>query len=109
MPSPGDVVLCNYQGAQGKKWRPSVVVSSAIFHANSLDVIVGELTTQVVKANLPTNCLLQDWVAAGLHQASLFRVYFSMALEKKVFPIGRLTDRDWLEVQNRLRIGLAVT
>jgi len=110
MPSPGDVVLCNFQGAQGKKWRPGVVVSTDLFQAHSLDVIVGELTSRVAKAKMPTDYVLQDWAAAGLHQASAFRVYFTMDLQSQVSPpIGRLTDRDWHEVRARLRLGLDVT
>jgi mRNA-degrading endonuclease toxin of MazEF toxin-antitoxin module len=107
--TPGDVVLSNFLGAQGRKWRPGVVVSTHVCHANCLDVIVAELTSQVAKAHSPTDYALQDWKAAGLHQPSAFGVYFSMDLQSRVTRIGRLSDRDWQEAQARLRLGPAVT
>jgi hypothetical protein len=105
---PGDVVLCLFRGAQGRKWRPSVVVSIDVYHANCLDVILGELTTRLPKAHGPTDYVLQDWAKAGLHQSSAFRVYFSMSERSQVYLIGHLSDRDWQEVQARLRFGVAV-
>jgi mRNA interferase MazF len=107
--SPADVVLCNFQGAQGRKWRPAVVISTPVYHARGPDVIVSELTTQLAKAVTPTDYILQDWAAAGLHQPSAFRVFFSMELQAQVVSLGRLSDRDWQEVQACLRLGLAVT
>jgi len=109
MPGPGDVVLCHFLGARGRKWRPCVVVSTDLYHANGPDVIVAELTSQVAKARTPTDYVLQDWAAAGLHQPSAFRVYFTMELQTKVAVIGHLSGRDWQEVQARLRLALAVT
>jgi mRNA-degrading endonuclease toxin of MazEF toxin-antitoxin module len=109
MLAPGDVVLCDFVGAQGTKWRPAVVISTALYLANGIDVVVGELTTQLQKASLPTSYALQDWSAAGLHQRSVFRCYFSMAIQADCQPVGRLSDRDWQEVQARLRLALAVT
>lgn len=106
---PGDVVLSDFRGATSTKRRPGVVVSTDLYHAHNLDVIVGELTTRLAKATGPTDYLLQDWAAAGLHQPSAFRAYFSMAEQTAVVVIGRLSDRDWAEVQARLRIALAVT
>ncbi len=109
MPAPGDVVVCHFLGAQGWKWRPGVVASTDLYHAKGQDVIVGELTTQLAQAQTPTDYVLQDWAAAGLHQASAFRVYFTMGVEPGLRVIGRLSDHDWLEVQARLRLALAVT
>jgi mRNA interferase MazF len=108
-PAPGDVVLCYFQGAEGKKWRPSVVVSTDLFHAHSPDVAAAELTSKITKAHLPTDYVLQDWKSAGLHQPSAFRAYFNMELQSKLVRIGRVSNRDWLEIQARLRVGLAIT
>jgi len=85
------------------------VVSTDAYHARGSDVIVGEITRQLTKANTPMDYLLQDWAAASLHQPSAFRVYFSMELMSRIRLIGHLSDRDWQEVQARLRLGLAVT
>jgi mRNA interferase MazF len=109
MPQPGDVVVAYFLGAQGRKWRPAVVVSTDVYHANGSDLILGEITTQLAKARAPTDYILQDWAGAGLRQPSAFRVCFSMDLQSRVRPIGRLSDRDWQEVQARLRLGVAVT
>jgi mRNA interferase MazF len=109
MLAPGDVVVCEFMGAQGLKRRPAVIVSTDLYLANGIDAVVGELTTQLAKAAQPTSYALQDWSAAGLHQASVFRCYFSMALQASCVRIGHLSDRDWQEVQARLRLALAVT
>ena len=95
MPMPGDVVVCDFQGVQGVKRRPAVVVSTDVYHANCADVVTAELTTQMMKARQPTSYVVQDWSAAGLRQPSVFRCYFSMAFQTHVLLIGRLTDRDW--------------
>jgi mRNA interferase MazF len=109
MLSPGDVVLCDFVGAQGVKRRPGVVVSTDFYQANGIDVVVGELTSKLPKRTQPTSYALQDWATAGLRQPSVFRCYFSMHLQANCLPIGRLSDRDWQEIQARLRLALAVT
>ena len=106
---PGDVVLANLYGAQGPKRRPTVVISTDLYLGLKIDVVVSELTTRLVKATSPTDYVLQDWKAAGLHFPSAFRVYVGTVALAAVLQIGRLTDRDWQEVQARLRLGLAVT
>lgn len=112
MPMPGDVVfdvvLCNFAGAEGIKRRPAVVISTDLYHANGADLVEAELTTQLTKSVQPTSYALQDWLAAGLHKPSVFRCYFSMALQAQVWRIGHLTDRDWQEARTKLRLGLAV-
>jgi mRNA interferase MazF len=105
---PGDVVLERFRGAQMAKRRPTVVLSTALYHAHRPDLVLGHLTTQLHQATTPLDYVLQDWVAAGLHQQSAFRVYLDMADPADVTRIGHLSDRDWLEVQARLRLGLAV-
>jgi mRNA interferase MazF len=109
MPGPGDVVVCDFMGDQGVKRRPAVIVSTDVLHASGADVVAAELTTQLAKAGQPTSYALQDWSAAGLHQPSVFRCYFSMVRRAECWKIGHLSDRDWREAQARLRAGLAVT
>jgi hypothetical protein len=72
-------------------------------------VIVAELTTKVASATAPTDYVLQDWSAAGLHHPSAFRLYLNTPRVMAPTLIGHLSDRDWQEVQVRLRLGLAVT
>jgi mRNA interferase MazF len=108
MPRPGDVALVDFPGATGVKRRPVVVVSTDLYHAQRPDVIVCLLTTQIGAATSPTDYILQDWAAEGLHMPSAFRVYIGMRLEADAQVIGHLSDRDWQEVQSRLKLALAV-
>ena len=105
----GDVVVCDFPGVQGVKRRPAIVVSTGIYHAHGADVILGEITTQLGKAVSPTDHALRDWRLAGLHQPSAFRSFLVTLVRTDALQIGRLSDRDWQEVQSRLRLALAVT
>jgi mRNA interferase MazF len=108
MLQPGEVVLCDFLGAQGLKRRPAVAISTQALHSAGADAVAGELTTQRSKATQPTSYELQDWAAAGLRYPSVFRCYFSMIFQADAVVLGRLSDRDWQEVQARLRLALAV-
>jgi mRNA interferase MazF len=110
MPKPGDVVTVDFAGATGIKRRPTIVVSSDLYHANRPDLILAVLTTQVSSATSPTDYILQDWQSAGLHAPSAFRGYFGMSLPSAVHVIGHLSEQDWQEVQRRvaLTFGLPV-
>jgi mRNA interferase MazF len=106
---PGAVVVAHFLGARQAKPRPAVVISTDPYHSLRPDVILAILTTQMPTPLTPFDYLLQDWVAAGLHQPSVFRVYLGMAEARHVIGIGQLSDRDWQEIQARLRLALAVT
>jgi mRNA interferase MazF len=69
-PSPGTVVVIDFPGVATTKRRPALVVSTDLYHANRPDLILGLLTSEVAQATGPTDYGLQDWAAAGLHQAS---------------------------------------
>lgn len=107
MLKPGDVVKALFLGATGAKTRPSVVVSTDLYHSTHADVIVAELTTQLHKAVTPTDYVLQDWAAAGLHYPSAFRLYLNTRQDADLDYLGHLSDRDWDEIQVRLQLGLA--
>ncbi len=110
MPTPGDVVLVPFPGATGVKERPSVVVSSGLYHSCRPDVILGLITSQVAKSTTATDYVLQDWVAAGLQLPSAFRSNFiTLDVRIVIFQIGSLSTRDWAEIQARLRLALAIT
>lgn len=106
----GDVVLLYFPGIQIAKPRPAVVVSSAVYHAVRPDVIAALLTSQLRQATTATDYVLQDWSAAGLHAPSAFRSFIETFETREVLrKLGHLSDRDWAEVQARLRLALAVT
>jgi len=102
MASPGDVVVVRFQGAAEIKRRPAVVASSALYHQHRPDHVVGVLTSQVQSTTAPVDYVLQDWSVAGLHQPSAFRSYFNTVRASDVVVIGRLSDRDWQGVRQRL-------
>jgi mRNA interferase MazF len=104
----GDVVTVDFRGATGIKRRPAVVISTDLYHSTRPDVVLGALTTQIAGAISATDYLLQDWSAAGLHAQSAFRTYLNTAAANSVVVIGHLSDRDWQEIQSRLRLSLAV-
>jgi mRNA interferase MazF len=108
MPEPGDVVTVDFVGATGVKRRPAVVVSSHLYHAHRADLILDVLTTQITTAITPTDYVLQDWAAAGLHRPSAFRAYLGMATTAALHVIGRLSARDWGSVQACLMRALAM-
>ncbi|MGC8785016.1 MAG: type II toxin-antitoxin system PemK/MazF family toxin [Armatimonadota bacterium] len=105
---PGDVVLVDFAGATGIKRRPAVVISSETYHTHRPDVIVGVLTTRVSSATSPTDHVLEDWEEAGLHAPSAFRAYLGTVAAEDVKTVGRLSQRDWKEVQKRLQIALSL-
>jgi mRNA interferase MazF len=46
--SPGDVVVLDFPGVTGVKRRPTVVLSSAVYHTSRPDVVVGLITSQTI-------------------------------------------------------------
>jgi len=104
----GDVVTVSFVGATGVKRRPAVVVSSDVYHAHRPDLILASLTSQVGAAISPTDYVLQDWAAAGLHRPTAFRAYFGMALPSAVQVIGHLSDRDWQQIMGCVTRALAI-
>lgn len=104
---PGDVVTADFPGVTGIKRRPAVVVSSNEYHHVRPDVILAVLTSNVSSATEATDHVLSDWQAAGLHRPSAFRALLFTLPMGAVRPVGRLSDRDWLDVQSRLQIAIA--
>jgi len=80
-----------------------------MYHRSRPDVILALLTSQVANATAPTDYILQDWAQAGLHRPSAVRMFLATLPATTVTVIGHLSDRDWQEVQQRLRLALAVT
>jgi hypothetical protein len=85
-----------------------VVVSTDLYNSTRPDVILGELTSLIPAKLDPTDYILQDWAAAGLHRLSMFSVYLDTQMATQIIvPLGKLTDRVWQEVKARLRLGIA--
>jgi mRNA interferase MazF len=105
--NPGDVVTVDFPGVTGVKRRPAVVLSSTTYHATRPDVIVGLITTQ--KTDLgSTDYALQDWAAAGLRVASIFRSFLvTLPPSANLVRIGHLSERDWNGVRACVKSALA--
>jgi PemK-like, MazF-like toxin of type II toxin-antitoxin system len=91
---PGDVVIIDFPGVTGIKRRPTVVISSPVYHASRPDIVVGLLTSQTIALG-PTDYMLQGWVQAGLRVPSVFRSFFAtLPASTHPVPVGHLSDRD---------------
>jgi mRNA interferase MazF len=105
----GDVVLLDFPGAQITKRRPAVVLSSAQYHSECRDAIVGLITSQLNRANSATDHLLEDWKEAGLTQPSAYRTFLATIPRSAINRhIGRLSTRDLRSVRKCLQIGLSL-
>jgi mRNA interferase MazF len=108
MLKPGNVVIVDFPGATGTKRRPAVIISSTTYHKARPDIVLALLTSQVAKAIEPTDYVLKDWAKSGLRSPSAFRAYIATMPSRSATAIGHLSDRDWREVQDRLRTSLAI-
>ena len=105
---PGDVVTVEFPGVRGIKRRPAVIISTNTYHQYRPDVILALITSQVTNATAPTDYVLQDWAQAGLRRPSAVRMFLATLPTTVVTVVGHLSNRDWQEVQQRLRLALAV-
>jgi mRNA interferase MazF len=105
---PGDIVLIDFPGVTGIKRRPAVVVSTPLYHEARPDFILGLVTSRSVEP-APSDHQLVDWVQAGLKKPSTFRCFLvTLPRPSPVRRLGRLSERDWNEVQARLGSAVAV-
>ncbi|WP_417158833.1 type II toxin-antitoxin system PemK/MazF family toxin [Spirulina subsalsa] len=105
--TPGDVVTVDFPGVTGIKRRPAVVISSAQYHSNRPDVIIGLVTSQAKGLGV-TDYALQDWQTAGLRVASVFRSFIvTLPRSSNLVVIGQLSERDWQGVRACLKVALA--
>jgi mRNA interferase MazF len=103
----GEVIWIEFPGVVQTKRRPAVVLSSSTYHANRPDIIVGLITSQTSKATSPTDCLIQDWPAAGLRVPSAFRAFIvTLPASALVSTMGTLTPKDWTQVVARVKLAL---
>ena len=103
----GDVVVVDYPGVSGSKTRPAIVVSSDLYNSERPDIILGLVTSQLHQAKDSTDYILEDWKKAGLHSRSAFRAFLSTIPASQATIIGRLSDRDWQEIQLKLKLAIA--
>lgn len=109
MTQPGDVIIVDFPGATGTKRRPALVVSTDLYHQSRPDAILAVITSRLSSANSPTDYVLQDWSQAGLHKPSAFRSFLITMPASNLYVAGPLSDRDWNEVTERLKLAIEVS
>jgi mRNA interferase MazF len=99
----GDVVLVPfpYRDRDTTSTRPAVVVSSSAYNQTD-DLVIAAITSHPPRSSWDYE--LEDWSAAGLRIPSTVRMLLATVARSRVqLTIGRLIDREWAEVQQRVR------
>ncbi|HUQ68573.1 MAG TPA: type II toxin-antitoxin system PemK/MazF family toxin [Planctomycetaceae bacterium] len=99
----GEVVLVPFpfRDQLAEKTRPAVVVSGTEFNRSG-DVIVAAITSHPDRGAF--DIALGDWKAAGLQRPSTVRMLLAtLAADRIVLTIGRLTPADWARVDETIR------
>jgi mRNA interferase MazF len=99
----GDVVLVPfpYRDRLAESAPPAVVVSAAAYNEHG-DVVVAAVTSH--SPRVASDCALADWAKAGLRIPSTVRMLLATVASSRILlHPGRLTDRDWAQVQSRVR------
>ncbi|HFD39225.1 MAG TPA: type II toxin-antitoxin system PemK/MazF family toxin [Anaerolineae bacterium] len=107
----GDVVLVPfpYTDLTAAKTRPAVIVSSGRYHAIRSEFLLAFVTSRIAPAHPLLDYVLRDWQQAGLLKPSLVRPKIAAITESLVvYRIGALSARDLREVDQRLRVALAL-
>jgi mRNA interferase MazF len=100
---PGDVVLVPfpYRDRAAVSTRPAVVISCRAYNATE-DLVIAAITSHPPRASW--DCEIHDWRAAGLRLPSTVRMLLATVAGSRVqLTLGRLSDRDRGEVQQRIR------
>ena len=93
----GDVVLVPFS----YRARPAVVISANAYNQHG-DVVVAAITSHALRAAM--DFALRDWAAAGLKLPSTVQMLLATVASARILlHVGHLTERDWAEVQMRLR------
>jgi mRNA interferase MazF len=102
----GAVVGCVLAGDDGKP-RPAVVVQADLFNASHASVTVCPLTSDCLPAPM-FRIPVRPTKANGLHQLSDVMVdkVTSLRRERITGMMGRLSDKDWMNVEQALRLWL---
>jgi mRNA-degrading endonuclease toxin of MazEF toxin-antitoxin module len=100
----GDVVLVPfpYRDRLAERARPAVVVSAAAYNQYG-DVVVAAITSHAPRVAMYVGLI--DWATAGLKLPSTVRMLLATVASARILlHIGHLTERDWTQVQTRLRM-----
>jgi mRNA interferase MazF len=108
LPATGDIVVIDFPGVQGTKRSPAIILSTDEYHRTRPDVIAGLITSQIGGATGPSDYILADWQAAGLHRPSAFRAFLVTVPRSAISAsIGRPVAVDWDGIRNSLNAAIA--
>lgn len=101
----GDVVLVPFPftDQSGKKKRPAVIVSSAVLHDESIDLVIMAATTQV-RASSSLEVVVKDWQGAGLLKPSVVKPVFATIERRLVIKkLGSLQAADLKDLRQAIQ------
>jgi mRNA interferase MazF len=105
----GDLLLVPFpfSDLSTTKVRPALVVSSAQYHLDEPDLLLGAITSNVLAATGTLDYPIQQWQQAGLKFPSAFKpVLFTLDPQRVIHPIGVLPSADLAEIDKRLKLAL---
>jgi mRNA interferase MazF len=106
----GDVVLVPFPftDQSASKKRPAVVVSSATYHADHINLVLIGVSSQISRSLRAGEVALTDWKKAGLIGPSLVKAVLTTIDRRLVIrKLGALSDADCDAVKKALRLILA--
>jgi len=97
-----------FHAARGAgRTSPNPLVGAVVVSADTYNQY-GDLVVAAVTSHAPRvamDCALRDWAAAGLKLPSTVRMLLATVASARILlHVGHLTERDWTEVQARLRM-----
>lgn len=101
----GDVVLVGFVFADQSGWRirPSLVISSSVYHRTRHEVIVAAITSNV-RRRLLGDYLVADWKGAGLLFPSMVTGIIRTIKQTMIYrKLGSLAESDLEAVERELR------
>ena len=106
----GDVVLVRFPftDQSASKKRPAVIVSSAAYHADHINLVLIGISSQISGSLRAGEVALTDWKKAGLIGPSVVKAVIT-TIERKlvIHKLGVLSDADSDAVKKTLRLILA--
>ncbi len=105
----GDIVLVPFPYAEltATKTRPALIVSGAAFASAEGRITVAGITGNLAAHRNATSYPVRDWTSAGLQKPSVVTAWLATISPRLVkHQIGRLTEQELREVEQRLRIAL---
>lgn len=105
----GDVVLVPiaFTDQSGAKRRPAVIISSDGYNAQSPDVMIASITSNLAAMRHPGDHLIRFWHEAGLLRPALLQAKIA-TIEASIITrqLGKLLDQDLIAFDRGLREAL---